>query len=334
MKREGSVVCFGELLLRLTAPGAQLLLQTPILEVAYGGAEANVAVSLSCFGEDTRLISALPDNVLGAAMRAELRRHGVDVAKMRAAQGRMGLYFLTPGAGVRAPEVTYDRANSAFVNCDWTTHDWRAALVGGGWFHVSGVTAALGDGAAQAALAGARAARAAGMTMSFDGNYRATLWAERVTDAPVILRALMAEADVLFGDHRDISLALGAQFECSDVAAEAAFVAFPNLSRIVHTERVEHSVSRHDLSARMYVRTHSWHESPIVLSDIVDRVGGGDAFAAGVIHALRRGWEGDAVLKFALAAAALKHATPGDWNLAREQDVFAVLLGAGPGVRR
>lgn len=334
MRAEGVIACFGELLLRLSAPGAQLLLQTPTLEANFGGAEANVAVSLACLGDRVRIISVLPDNPLGYAARDGLRRHGVDTSGVSFSRGRLGLYFLAPGAGMRAPEVTYDRAGSAFAEEDFSARDWTASLAGAGWLHVSGVTPALGARCADATIAAVSCARAAGLRVSFDGNYRAKLWASRSAEAPAILRKIIGSADTLFGDHRDIGLALGGAFARSDEAAEAAFAAFPNLERIVHTQRIEHSAGRHDLSAMMYTRAQSWSAPAIVLTEIVDRIGAGDAFAAGVIHALRRDWDGDTALRFALTAAALKHATPGDWNLASEQDVRAALAGNGVSVRR
>lgn len=314
MRVDGAIVCFGELLLRLSAPGAQRLLQAPSLDVSYGGAEANVAVSLARLGHDVRMVSTLPDNPLGRAVRDQLRGHGVDVGGVDFAEGRMGLYFLAPGAGLRASDVTYDRARSAFAEQDFSALAWDARLQGAGWFHVSGITAALGPAVAEATINATRRARAAGLTVSFDCNYRARLWQAWSGDAAAILRTLLAEAHVLFGDHRDISLALGAKLDQSNAAAEAAFAAFPDLERITHTRRVEHSVGQHDLSAVMYTRSQVWSLPAIGLTGIVDRIGAGDAFVAGVTHALRRGSEGDAVLEFALMAAALKHATPGDWN--------------------
>ncbi len=337
MRVDAAIVCFGEVLLRLSAPGAERLLQTPTLAVAYGGAEANVAASLARFGHDVRMVSVLPDTALGHAVLGELRRHGVDTRLIRLASGRLGLYFLAPGAGLRAAEVIYDRAHSTFAEQDFSARNWNEALAGAGWFHVSGVTAALGQRAADAAIASVRAARDAGLTVSFDGNYRARLWQNWDSDAPAILRAIMSEADVLFGDHRDIGLALGATFagvEPGRAAAEAAFAAFPRLQRIAHTLRVEHSVGRHDISAAMYARGEAWTAPAIAVTEIVDRIGAGDAFAAGTIHGLRHDWECEATLKFALMAAALKHTIPGDINLATEAEVLAAIADGGVSVRR
>ena len=166
------VVCFGELLLRLGAPGNQLLLQSPTLDVHAGGAEANVGVSLAHFGHDVAMISVVADNPLGAAVAGELRRHGVDTSRVRRSDGRMGLYFLTTGAGHRPSEVVYDRADSAFASARADSYDWPALLQGAQWLHLSGVSPALGMEAAQATLAAARAANERGIKVSFDGNFR------------------------------------------------------------------------------------------------------------------------------------------------------------------
>ncbi|MGE0045787.1 MAG: PfkB family carbohydrate kinase [Hyphomonadaceae bacterium] len=334
MRKDGAVTCFGEVLLRLSAPGAELMLQTPRLDVCVGGAEANVAVSLACLGHDVRMMSAAPDNALGRAAIEELRRWGVDVTRIEHRAGRMGLYFLTPGAGPRAAEIIYDRAHSSFADQDFTAIDWRRALEGAAWLHISGVTAALNQNAADAAIRAAQAARKAGVTLSFDCNYRAKLWDAWSGDGRAILGAILGEADLLFGDHRDIGLILGKSFEGEGrAAADAAFAAFPNLQCLAATRRVQHSVNHHELAAVMHARDQSWAAPAMDLTHIVDRIGAGDAFAAGIIHGIRRAMPEEKSVRFALAAAALKHVTPGDFNLAREADVEAV-LSAGLDIRR
>src|SRR5690606_39150253 len=170
------VVCFGELLLRLGAPGNQLLLQTPALDVHAGGAEANVGVSLAHFGHDVAMVSTVADNPLGAAVAGELRRHGVDTSRVQRTDGRMGLYFLTTGAGHRPSEVVYDRADSAFANATGASYDWPVLLQGAQWLHLSGVSPALGQEVAETTLAAARAAVTMGIKVSFDGNFRPKLW--------------------------------------------------------------------------------------------------------------------------------------------------------------
>lgn len=336
---DGRVACFGELLLRLSAPGHELLLQTPRLDVHVGGAEANVAVGLARLGRPAAMISAVPDNALGQAALGELRRHGVDVSAVRTLRGRMGLYFLSAGAVTRPSEVLYDRAGSAFAQAPPDLVDWDAALSGASWLHLSGVTPALGAHAAEAAIRAAEAAVRLGVPVSFDGNYRAKLWAAWEGDGPGILRRLLAAADLAFADERDIALVLGERFDGGDAptrlerAAAAAFAAFPRLRRIACTIRVQHAVGHHELSATLATRAGLCGAGTIALSGIVDRIGGGDAFAAGLLFGLTGGLDDQASLDFALAAAALKHSVPGDFGLASEADVRAALQG-GFDVRR
>lgn len=334
MRVDGHVVCFGELLIRLSAPGAELLLQSHRLDVAFGGAEANVAVSLARLGGDARMVSVVANNALGRAARDEVRKHGVGVGGVSEAPGRMGLYFLTPGAGVRASEIVYDRANSAFADSDFSAIDWSAHLAGAGVLHVSGVTAALGRNAAAGVIRAVSEARRLGVSVSFDCNYRAKLWDTWKGDAPAVLREILSHADLMFGDHRDVALILGQAAAPGRAAAEVAFAAFPNLQRIASTTRTQHSVNHHELSASMFTRNGECSAPSLTLTDIVDRIGGGDAFAAGLIHRLRSDPADEAgALRFALAAAAVKHTIPGDFNLASAADVEAVLAG-GLDVRR
>jgi 2-dehydro-3-deoxygluconokinase len=339
VKTDAAFVAFGELLLRFAAPGAEVLLQTPVLNVCVGGAEANVAASMAQFGHATRYVSVVADNALGRAARDELRRHGVDCTGVIFAEGRMGVYFLTPGAIRRAPEILYDRADSTFAAAPADAVDWAPRLAGAGWFHVSGVTAAVGPAASEAAVRAAEAAKGAGLTVSFDCNYRAKLWDLWHGDGPAILRRLLACADVLFGDHRDIALILGKPFagEADDqrrAAAQAVFAAFPNIQRMACTHRVQHSVDHHDLSGFLFSPDAAWSTQTIALTPIVDRIGGGDAFAAGVIHGLKRGWDDQRALDFGVAAGGYKHAIPGDFNLAREADILSAMCADGLDVRR
>jgi len=337
------IVCFGELLLRLSAPGRGMLLQSPRLDVHVGGAEANVAVSLCKYGHRAELVGTVADNALGEAALGELRRHGVQVDRVARAPGRMGLYFLTPGAGLRPSEVLYDRAGSAFAEAG--DYDWPRLLDGARLFHVSGVTPALGRITAEAAIAGARAARAAGATVSFDGNFRAKLWAAWDGDPATILRTLIGEADIAFADHRDIAIVLGEDAAAASAeeepsarfaaAADRAFAAFPRLSRVATTVRTQHSVDDHGMSALMATRDGALHATPTLpIPGIVDRIGAGDAFASGVLHGLLSGLDAHACLQFGLAAARLKHSIPGDFNLASEADVLAVVRNGRLDVRR
>lgn len=335
------IVCFGELLLRLTAPGRERLLQSPRLDVNIGGAEANVAVALAAFGHDAAVASRVPDNSLGQAAIGELRRHGVDTRGIDHGPGRMGLYFLTIGAGHRPSEVLYDRAHSAFAEAAADHFDWLALLAGAHCLHLSGVTPALGATAAQAAIRAARAGRAAGLRVSFDGNYRSKLWQAWQGDAPAILREIVANADVVFADHRDVSVILGDEFTPPDItdrnlaAAQALFAAFPQVQRMVTTLRTTHSVDHHELSAMAITRGGQVDVAPTyTLTGIVDRIGAGDAFAAGVLHGELTGMDGAAGLHFGLGAACLKHSLPGDFLTLPASDVAAFVAEGRLDVRR
>lgn len=340
------IVCFGELLLRLSAPGRERLLQRPAFDVHIGGAEANVAVSLARLGHDTELLGTVADNALGEAALGELRRHGVHVGRVRRAPGRMGLYFLSQGAGLRPSEVLYDRAGSAFATTPAHAYDWPRLLQGTRLFHVSGVTPALGQSTADAAIDAARAAREAGALVSFDGNFRAKLWAAWDGDPGAILRALIGEAALAFADHRDIAVVLGDDAGMGDdtriepgarfvAAATRAFDAFPRLQRIATTVRTQHSVDDHALGALMATRDGTLHAMPSrPLHGIVDRIGAGDAFAAGVLHGLLTGMRDDDSLAFGLAAACLKHSQPGDFHLSDAGDVLSLVRNERLDVKR
>lgn len=337
----GTIVCFGELLLRLGAPDRELLLQSPRFDVHVGGAEANVAMSLARFGHDVAMASVLPRNALGEHALGELRRHGVDTRMVQFAPGRMGLYFLATGAGVRPSDVLYDRAGSAFALAAADAFDWDTTLIGADMLHLSGVTSALGARSADAALRAARAGRAHGCSVVFDGNYRSKLWQAWDGDAPAILRDIIACADTAFADHRDIAIVLDRRFDgdtplaCFAAAAQVAFEAFPSLQRLVATTREQHSVDHHSLGAMLATRSGELlSEPPHALPSIVDRIGGGDAFAAGVLHGLRSGLGDAASLRFGLGAACLKHTVPGDFNRVGVDDVTNYLSESRFDVRR
>jgi 2-dehydro-3-deoxygluconokinase len=334
-----TIAFFGEVMLRLSPPGRELLLQTPKLEVNVGGAEANVATGLACLGHATRMISAVADNPLGGAVINELRRRGVDTSTVASGEGRLGLYFLTPGAGLRASEVVYDRAHSVFAMRPADSWDWDRLLDGATRLHLSGITPALGHNTAEAAIAAAEAASAKGIPVSFDGNYRAKLWEAWDSDPRAVLTRLIGHADILFGNHRDVSLLLGKPFsgEGSDrrrEAAEAAFAHFPKLQTIASTARHVDDADSHRLSARVDTRGGAHQTDEVLIAGIVDRIGAGDAFAAGVLHGLIES-DGDAraAAKSGLALTALKHSLPGDASLFTRADL-AAFEGGGLDVRR
>ncbi len=331
-------LAFGELMLRLSPPGRELLMQTPKLDVWIAGAEANVASALARLGHDVAVASAVPDNDLGRAALTSLRGSGVDTKGILLRGERMGLYFVTSGAGLRATEVIYDRAYSSFAETPTEAWDWDALLDGVDRLHLSGITPALGPVPAATAIAAAEAAAAKGIAISFDGNWRGKLWERWDSDPRGILTQLVAHADLLFGNHRDIALLLDRDFGSAGEdrrreAVDAAFDAFPKLQTIASTARHVEHVDLHRLSARIDTRDGHAQTEEVVLAGIVDRIGGGDAFAAGVLHALRRGGDIGEAARTGLALAALKHSLPGDASLFRQADIDAYLAG-GLDVRR
>jgi 2-dehydro-3-deoxygluconokinase len=332
------LVFFGELLIRLTAPGNELLMQSPSLGLHVGGAEANVAIGLAHLGHECAMVSKIPANALGRGAVAAVRGAGVDCAAVTPYPGRMGLYFLSVGAGLRASEIVYDRAGSSFAATGPEDYDFDRLLAGAGLLHLSGITPALGPRSAEAALAAARAAKRLGVPVSFDGNYRAMLWEAWDSDPRTILSELIGSADILFGNHRDLSLVLGQEFsgEGEDrrrEAAEAGFAAFPGLKLIASTARHTVTADHHRIAARVDLRGSGYQTPEIDVTGIVDRIGAGDAFAAGVLHAHRSGGDAQAMAESGLALTCLKHSLPGDASLFGQADIDA-FHGGGLDVRR
>jgi 2-dehydro-3-deoxygluconokinase len=335
----GPVVCFGEMLLRLSPPGAVPLAQAGTFEVGVGGAEANVAAALAGLGTPARMVTALPDNPLGRKAKAALGAAGVDTRYLIFGEGRIGLYFLEPPAGPRGGRVTYDRAGSVFALAAPADFDFAAALGGARLLHVSGITPALGPGGCALIRAAVEAARAAKVPVSFDGNYRGTLWEAWDSDPRAVLGELVGTAQILLGNHRDISLLLGRPFsgdgpERRREAVEAAFAAFPGLELVASTARHVVDGGQHRLAARVDTRGESWQTEEIDVTGIVDRIGTGDAFAAGVLHRHLAGASPRECAEAGLALAALKHGVPGDMLLAAERDLEEFRLGRGSDVRR
>jgi 2-dehydro-3-deoxygluconokinase len=328
------IVCFGELLVRLSAPGHEKLLQSPRFNVAIGGAEANVAVSLARFGHDARFVSVVADNDLGTAAIGTLAYHGVNVAGIAKTAGRMGLYFLTHGAVTRPSQVLYDRAASSFASASATHIDWDTQLSHADWLHVSGISPAVSASAAAATLNAVKSAARLGVKVSFDGNYRAQLWAAWDGDGPAILREIIAYADHAFINERDIALITGQTFTDRTSACAAAFKAFPKLMTIAATSRDATSVTSQTLCADYITADQSWTSRTHKLDGIVDRIGGGDAFAAGFLHGLASGYEPQSLIDFAVAAAAIKHSIPGDFNLTRVEEVEAAMTATSLDVKR
>lgn len=335
---EGKLVFFGELLIRLTAPGNELLMQSPALSLHVGGAEANVAIGLAHLGHDCAMVGTIPPNALGRGAVAAVRGAGVDCTAVTPSPGRMGLYFLSVGAGLRASEIVYDRAGSSFAATGAEDYDFDALLRGAKLLHLSGITPALGPRSAEAALAAARAAKRLGVPVSFDGNYRAMLWEAWDSNPRAILSELIGLADILFGNHRDLSLVLGREFSGDGEdrrreAADAGFAAFPGLKLIASTARHTMSADHHRIAARVDLRDSAHQTDEIDVTGIVDRIGAGDAFAAGVLHAWLDGGDARAMAESGLALTCLKHSLPGDASRFSQADIDA-FHGGGLDVRR
>jgi 2-dehydro-3-deoxygluconokinase len=278
------------------------------------------------------VVSVVPNNALGQAAIGYLRRHGVDASQVATAPGRMGLYFLAQGAGLRASEIVYDREGSSFARAGSGDFDWDRLLEGVDLLHISGITPALGPRSAEAAVAAAEAAERLGVAISFDGNYRAQLWEAWDSNPREILTQLVQKAKIMFGNHRDISLLLGASFsgEGEDRrrdASEAAFGAFPKLKLIASTARHIDDADRHRISARIDARDDWAQADEVVVAGIIDRIGAGDAFAAGILHGLRTGRDLDWTVRSGLAVTALKHSLPGDASLFGPRDIEAFMSG-------
>lgn len=333
-----TIACFGELLLRLTPPGARLMVQAESLDLVVGGAEANVAAALASLGHGVRFAGLVSNTALGDRAVAVLRAAGVDTAFLARAAGRMGLYFMEEGAGPRPSAITYDRAGSAFAEADPARIDFAGALTGARLLHTGGITPALGPKGVALAKAAQAAARAADVPVCFDGNYRAQLWSAWDSRPAAVLRELVADATILIGNHRDISLLLGRAFSGDGPdrrreAAEAAFAAFPRLELIASTARHLVTGDHHRIAARVDARDGAHQTDEIDVTGIVQRIGTGDAFAAGVLHQWLEGGDVRAMAESGLALTALKHTLPGDMCLANRAalDGFSA---AGGDVRR
>ena len=327
----GVIACFGEVLLRYSAPAPLLLSQARQFDICTGGAEANVAVALSGLGHATRMLTVLPDNVLGQKAKGDLAARAVDTSRIHHRKGRMGSYFLDMASGLRAGKVTYDREHSAFAQSsarDYPIADW---LNGVTHLHLSGITLALSEDLTNASLALANAAKAQGTTISFDGNFRAALWEKSSRDPRAVVSSVFAMADIVFANHRDAGLLLGRDFSGEGPArrreaALALLKAFPGLTAIASTARQIEDAAIHRISARIDTRENSAETDQWRIAEIVDRIGTGDAFAAGVLHS----WLDDpADLAGAagngLALMALKHSTWGDASHATLNDLADVV---------
>ncbi len=336
------VVTFGEIMLRLAPPGFERFLQSPQFVATFGGGEANVAVSLAGFGTPSRYVTVLPDkNPIADAVIHQLRGFGVDTSKIVRGKGRMGVYFLEAGANQRPSKVVYDRENSAIALAGPGAIDWADVFADAAWFHVTGITPALSHSAADLALEAAGKARGSGLTVSCDLNYRKNLWKYGKT-APEVMRGLMKHVDIAIANEEDVQAALGIQADVDvhsgqlDVAkyerlTKCVLDAYPDLKMIAITLRESKSASHNGWSACLNDRKQFLVSRHYEITHIVDRVGGGDAFAGGLIHGLLNLSGPQEALEFAVAASCLKHSIPGDFNRFSGDEVKALMKGGGSG---
>ena len=327
------IVCFGEVMLRLTTPGFATLADAASLDLSFGGAEANVAVQLAQFGRSAAFVSRLPENALGDRCIAELRGRGVDTGAVLRGGTRIGVYFLEQGVGQRPGKVTYDRAHASISELRPGMIDWDALFAGAKWFHWSGITPALGAGFAALCGEACIAAKRRGLTVSFDVNYRAKLWSREA--AAAALRPLMRHVDVCIAGESDAVEILGVAPQHGDEEARLpatarALAEMHGCKTIAMSCRAgdsaTHTIFRgmiHSAGASVFSRRHE--------ITVVDRVGSGDSFTGGLIHAMLRGDEPARAIEFAAAAAAWKHTIPGDWNRGTVAEIEALAAGSGGG---
>ena len=340
MSERPIAVVYGELLLRLDAPGFQRLAQADTFEVRFTGAEANAGVSLVSFGIPTRVVSRVPDTDLGEACIRFLRRYGLDTAHVARGGERLGLLYVETGAAQRPSKVIYDRSNTAFQTPSDGDYDWPAILGGAAWFHFSGTAAALGPRSVETLDAALTAAASLGLTVSCDLNYRALLWGDRSPRA--VMEPLMDRVDVLIGNEEDTERVFGIRAAGSDVIAEsldagAYSLAAKELFRrfgfkhVATTLRGSRSASSNTWAAILSDGTTTWTSPVYEIQPIVDRIGAGDAFSGALIYGLINGMESQAVIDFAAAASCLKHSIPGDFNLVSVAEVDRLVAGDASG---
>jgi len=335
------VVTFGEIMLRLSPPGFERFFQSPVLSATFGGGEANVAVSLAHFGLDSHYVTRLPAHDIGEAALRALRAEGVKTDFIVRGGERIGIYFAEAGASQRASNVVYDRAHSAISELPPGSVDWRAVFTGADWFHVTGITPALGDKAAACTREALDAAKAAGARVSVDLNFRKKLWSEK--RAQEVMRPLMRQVDLVIANEEDIQSVLG--FEVTDTDVVAGELNLEGYKRVAQQVSHDFGCSLVAITLRESVSASDNGWSAVVWDNarsqflhsqrydvrLVDRIGGGDSFAAGLIYGLLTGRAPDAALRFAVAASALKQTIPGDFNRVSVAEVDRLAAGDASG---
>ena len=337
----GRIVTFGEIMLRLKPPGAQRFFQSPLFEATFGGGEANVAAALARFGCDAAFVSVIPANAIGDACLGELRRQGVDTTHVVRKGSRLGIYFLEAGASQRPSVVIYDRAGASIAEAHRGDIDWDKAFAGAAWFHLTGITPAISQSAAELSLEAVRSAKLKGLNVSCDLNYRKNLW-KYGKGAPEVMGEIVRQVDVIMANEEDCQHVLGISADIDvesgalDPAryrtlAEKVLAAYPSVGRIAITLRESRSADDNGWSAVLHDRKDFFVSRRYEIRDIVDRVGSGDTFSAGLIYGLLNLSGASEALEFAVAASCLKHSIPGDLPLLSVQEVKALMSGSGSG---
>ena len=337
----GKYVTFGEIMLRLKSPGHERFFQSPSFEATFGGGESNVAVALANYGLDAKFVTALPDNDIAEACIRELRSFGVDVSGIRRSGSRMGAYFLECGANQRPSKVVYDREHSAIAESVPGDFVWETIFNGATWFHITGITPALTQSAADVSLDAVKAAKAAGVTVSCDFNYRGKLW-QYGRSAPEVMQDLVKYVDVGIANEEDCQKSLGISVDVNVRAGEldtAKYEAlsqkvleiYPDMAMIAITLRESRSADTNGWSACIRDADGFKLSRRYEITDIIDRVGGGDSFASGLIAGLALHDDRQQALEFAVAASCLKHSIPGDFNRVSLREVRNLLSGDGSG---
>lgn len=334
-------VTFGEIMLRLKSPGHERFFQSPSFEATFGGGESNVAVALANYGLDAAFVTALPDNDIADACVREVRSFGVDVSGIRRSGDRIGIYFLEAGANQRPSKVVYDRANSAIADCGPGDFDWDAVFKGAKWFHITGITPALSQSAADLSLEACKAAKAAGVTVSCDFNYRGKLW-KYGKSAPEVMRDLVKYVDVGIANEEDCQKSLDISVDVDvhtgeldtakyEALSQKVLEIYPDMSIIAITLRESRSADTNGWSACMRDADGFKLSRHYEITDIIDRVGGGDSFASGFIAGLALYEDRQQSLDFAVAASCLKHSISGDFNRVSVGEVRNLMGGDASG---
>lgn len=335
-------ITFGEIMLRLKTPDYEKFFQSPLLEATFGGGEANVAVGLAQFGLEVAYISVIPDNPIGNACIRELKKHNVNTSFIPRKGDRLGIYFLEAGANQRPSKVVYDRSHSAIAETEPGEIDWDRIFEEASWFHISGITPAISLSASKLSLEAVKKAREKGVTVSCDLNYRKKLW-KYGKSAPEIMGELVKYVDIVIGNEEDCQKSLGITVENIDVESgnlqakkyeeltNKILETYPNIKKIAITLRESHSANYNGWSAILNNRKDFFVSKKYEIHNIVDRVGAGDTFSAGLIYGLNQLKDDREILEFAVAASCLMHSIPGDLPLISVEEVKSLTEGSGSG---